>query len=323
MALRSVVHPAERALSTEGHGTKAIAAAFAANLGIAIAKFVGFAFTGSGSMLAEAVHSLADTGNQALLLFGSRRSQRAATPEHPFGYGRERYFYAFVVAIVLFTLGAGFAIYDGVEKVRHPHHLEGLWWAVGILGVAVVLESFSFRTALAEAGEQRRPGQSLRRFIREAKAPEIPVVLLEDFAALCGLCLALTAVVVAHVTGNPRWDGVGTIGIGALLGVVAAVLAVEMKSLLIGESASGPKQSLIADALVAHPSVLRLIHLRTEHLGPDELLVGAKLELSHSLTLPEVADVIDEVEVLVRERVPEARVIYLEPDVSRDTPVAG
>ncbi len=310
-------------MSTEGHGTKAILAAFAANLGIAVAKFVGFVFTGSGSMLAEGVHSLADTGNQGLLLFGGKRSQREATDEHPFGYGRERYFYAFVVAIVLFTLGAGFAIYDGISKLRHPHELEGLWWAVAILGVAVVLESFSFRTALRESRSQREPGQSLVQFIHRAKAPEIPVVLLEDFAALCGLCIALLAVILSHATGNPRWDALGTILIGVLLGLVAAVLAVEMKSLLIGESASGTQQDAIRAALVADDAVLRLIHVRTEHLGPEELLVGAKLEFRHDLTLPEVADAIDRVEVLVRADVPAARVLYIEPDISRDQPTAA
>jgi cation diffusion facilitator family transporter len=310
-------------VSTEGHGTKAILAAFAANLGIAVAKFVGFVFTGSGSMLAEGVHSLADTGNQGLLLFGGKRSQREATDEHPFGYGRERYFYAFVVAIVLFTLGAGFAIYDGISKWRHPHELEGLWWAVAILGVAVVLESFSFRTALRESRSQREPGQSLVQFIHRAKAPEIPVVLLEDFAALCGLCIALLAVILSHATGNPRWDALGTILIGVLLGLVAAVLAVEMKSLLIGESASGTQQDAIRAALVADDAVLRLIHVRTEHLGPEELLVGAKLEFRHDLTLPEVADAIDRVEVLVRADVPAARVLYIEPDISRDQPTAA
>ncbi len=310
-------------MSTEGHGTKAILAAFAANLGIAVAKFVGFVFTGSGSMLAEGVHSLADTGNQGLLLFGGKRSQREATDEHPFGYGRERYFYAFVVAIVLFTLGAGFAIYDGISKWRDPHELEGLWWAVAILGVAVVLESFSFRTALRESRSQREPGQSLVQFIHRAKAPEIPVVLLEDFAALCGLCIALLAVILSHATGNPRWDALGTVLIGVLLGLVAAVLAVEMKSLLIGESASGTQQDAIRAALVADDAVLRLIHVRTEHLGPEELLVGAKLEFRHDLTLPEVADAIDRVEVLVRADVPAARVLYIEPDISRDQPTAA
>jgi divalent metal cation (Fe/Co/Zn/Cd) transporter len=228
-----------------------------------------------------------------------------------------------VVAIVLFTLGAGFAIYDGISKWRHPHELEGLWWAVAILGVAVVLESFSFRTALRESRSQREPGQSLVQFIHRAKAPEIPVVLLEDFAALCGLCIALLAVILSHATGNPRWDALGTILIGVLLGLVAAVLAVEMKSLLIGESASGTQQDAIRAALVADDAVLRLIHVRTEHLGPEELLVGAKLEFRHDLTLPEVADAIDRVEVLVRADVPAARVLYIEPDISRDQPTVA
>lgn len=305
-------------MSSESHGTKAILAALIANLGIAIAKFVGFLFTGSGSLLAEAVHSLADTGNQGLLLLGGKRAKRAATPEHPFGFGRERYFWAFVVAIVLFTMGSMFALYDGVEKVRHPHELSGIWWAIGILGIAVVLEGFSFRTALREAKRARPADMSLWQYIRTSKSPEVPVVVLEDAAALLGLLFALLAVTTAHLTGEPRWDGAGTIAIGLLLGIVAAVLAVEMKSLLIGEAASPAQQQALHDALSADESVRRIIHLRTEHLGPDQLLVGAKLEFDHSLTFRELADAIDRVEALARAAVPAAQLLYLEPDVSRD-----
>lgn len=307
-------------MSSESHGTKAILAALVANLGIAIAKFVGFAFTGSGALLAEAVHSMADSGNQGLLLLGGHRAKRAATPEHPFGFGRERYFWAFVVAIVLFTMGSMFALYDGVEKVRHPHELSGLGWAVGILGVAIVLESFSFRTALIEARRVRPPGMSLWRYIRTSKSPEIPVVVLEDAAALLGLLFALAAVTTAHLTGEPRWDGVGTIAIGLLLGAVAAVLAIEMKSLLIGEAASETQQQALRDALSADDSVRRIIHLRTEHLGPEQLLVAAKLEFDHTLSFRELADAINRVEGLARAAVPAAQLLYLEPDVSRDVP---
>jgi cation diffusion facilitator family transporter len=301
-----------------GHGTKAIVAAFLANLGIAAAKFVGFAFTRSASMLAEGVHSAADTGNQLLLLFGGRRSRREADADHPFGYGRERYFWAFMVAIVLFTLGATFAIYDGIQKLKHPHTLEKAQWAYGILGVAVLLEGLSFRTALRESRKARPEGVGLWRFIRNAKAPEIPVVILEDLAALTGLLIALAAVVVSEATHNPRWDAYGTIAIGGLLGVVALVLASEMKSLLIGESASDHVQESIAAALEIEPAVMRLIHLRTQHLGPEELLVAAKVEFLHHLTLPEVAEAVDRVEANVRAQVPEAKVMYIEPDVARE-----
>lgn len=299
-------------------GTKAILAAFCANLGIAVAKFVGFLFTGSGSMLAESVHSVVDTGDQALLMLGGRRARKKADEQHPFGYGRERFFWAFMVAVVLFTLGGAFAIADGVEKILHPHELDRMWWAIGILAAAMVLEGLSFRTAVLEARKQRGPGMRLWRYIRNAKAPEVPVVLLEDFAALLGLVFAMAAVVVSHVTGNSRWDGYGTVAIGALLGAVAVVLATEMKSLLIGESASPNQREAIAAALDIEPAVVRVIHVRTEHLGPEELLVGAKVEFLHDLTLPEVAEAVNRVEANVRANVPEARVMYIEPDVSRD-----
>jgi cation diffusion facilitator family transporter len=299
-------------------GTKAIVAAFCANLGIAVAKFIGFLFTGSGSMLAESVHSVVDTGDQALLMLGGRRARKKADEQHPFGYGRERFFWAFMVAVVLFTLGGAFAVADGIDKLLHPHELERMWWAIGILGVAMVLEGLSFRTALLESRKQRREGVRLWRYIRNAKAPEVPVVLLEDAAALAGLVIAMAAVVVSHVTGDSHWDGYGTIAIGGLLGIVAVVLATEMKSLLIGESASANQREAIGAALHIEPAVVRVIHVRTEHLGPEELLVGAKVEFLHDLTLPEVAEAVNRVEANVRANVPEARVMYIEPDVSRD-----
>lgn len=305
-------------MSEHSHGTRAIIAAFLANLGIAIAKFVGFVFTGSGSMLAEGVHSVADTGNQMLLMIGGRKARKEADQEHPFGYGRERYFWAFMVAVVLFTLGAAFAIFDGIEKLRNPHELEQAVWAYAILGLAIVLEGFSFRTALAESRTGRASGIRLWRYIRNAKAPEVPVVLLEDTAALTGLVVALAAVITSQVTHDSKWDAFGTITIGVLLGIVAVVLATEMKSLLIGESASRSAQQAIRGALETEPAVVRLIHLRTEHLGPEELLVAAKVEFRHHLTLPEVADAVDRVEAHVRAAVPTAKVIYIEPDVSRD-----
>ena len=301
---------------TEG-SRKAILAAFAANLGIAILKFIAFVITGSAGLLAEAVHSLADTGNQALLFLGGRRARQEATPEHPFGYGRERYFWAFVVAVVLFTLGGAFAIYEGVEKLRHPHSPESLGWAVGVLVAAIVLESLSFRTAITEANHTRR-GQPWSRFIRRSKAPELPVVLLEDFGALVGLTFALAGVVLATVTDNARFDAVGSLAIGILLCAIAIVLAIEMKSLLIGESAGPQVEAAIAEAIETHPLVHKLIHMRTEHFGPDELLVGAKLEFDSTLSFEEVTRAIDDVERVVRERVPQAEFIYIEPDCFRE-----
>lgn len=295
---------------------KAIFAALAANAGIALAKLVGFLLTGAASMLAEAVHSLADTSNQALLLLGGNRARREANRAHPFGYGRERYFWAFVVALVLFLLGGVFAIVEGIDKLQHPHELESLPIAVGILLVAVVLEGFSLRTAIAEASLQRGD-DSWWKFIRHSKGPELPVVLLEDTGALLGLLMALLGVGMGAITDNARWDAVGSLGIGILLVLIAAVLVVEMKSLLIGESASPADIAAIERAIVETPCVLNLIHLRTEHLGPEELLVGVKVEMHHELTLPEVADQIDEIERHLRAAVPKARVIYIEPDVTR------
>ena len=295
---------------------RAIVAALVANLGIAIAKLVGFAITGAASMLAEAVHSIADTSNQALLLIGGRRARRAATVAHPFGYGRERYFWAFVVALVLFLLGGVFAVFEGIDKLRHPHDLESATVAIVILLVAIVLEAFSFRTAVVEASRERG-ALGWWAFIRHAKGPELPVVLLEDSGALIGLVLALFGVGLGAITDNARWDALGSLGIGILLVVIAAVLVVEMKSLLIGEGASTTDEATIRSTLESSPSIRRLIHLRTQHLGPDELLVGAKIELDHTLTLPEIAKYIDEAEQRVRTAVPKARVIYLEPDVAR------
>jgi cation diffusion facilitator family transporter len=295
---------------------RAIFAAFLANLGIAIAKFVGFLITGASSMLAESIHSVADTTNQGLLFHGGRQAARPATPEHPFGYGRDRYFWSFVVALVLFSVGGIFAIYEGVEKVRHPHDIDSPVVAFAILGVAVVLEVFSLRTAVKESNRVRG-SLGWVAFVRRSKSPELPVVLLEDLGALFGLLFALGGLTLAVTLDEPRWDGVGTLAIGALLITIAVILVVEMKSLLIGESASADQQRAILGALEETPGVRRLINMRTLHLGPDELLVAAKLELAEALTVREVADAIDAAEGRVRSAVPIARVIYLEPDLFR------
>ncbi len=304
-------------MSSSG-GAKAVIAAFLANVAVAIAKFVGFLFTGSSSMLAESIHSVADTGNQGLLMLGSKRAKREPTPEHPFGFGRERYFWSFIVAVVLFLLGGVFALFEGYEKIAHPHEIESAPIAIGILLVAMVAEGLSLRTALRESAADRH-GRSLPSYIRRTKSPEFPVVLLEDAAAITGLALALIAVTLSLVTGNARWDGVGTLGIGGLLVSVAVVLAIEMKSLLIGESASADVQHHITGAIEGDDQVDRVIHLRTEHLGPHELLVGAKVAFRPELDVPTVAAAIDRVESAVRESVPEARVLYIEPDLDRST----
>ena len=301
-----------------GNSNKAIIAALLANLGIAIAKFAGFLVTASSSLLAESIHSVADTGNQALLLLGGRRSRREATEDHPFGFGRERYFWAFVVALVLFSLGSLFAIFEGVEKLRHPHELESPAVAIVILVVAAVLEGLSFRTAVIES-RPLKGDLSWWQFIRRAKQPELPVVLLEDFGALTGLFIALVAVGLTIVTDNGMWDALGTLSIGALLGVIAFVLAQEMKSLLIGESATAYVRQKIEGAINASDHTVALIHIRTQHLGPDELLVGAKIDFGATPTGAELAEAIDAVEADSRAAVPAAKVIYLEPDIQRLT----
>lgn len=295
-------------------GTKAIIAALLANLGIAITKFIAFLFSGSSSMLAESVHSLADTGNQGLLLLGGRRSRKTADASHPFGYGRERYVYAFVVSIILFSVGGVFSIYEGIDKLQHPHELEVPWLPILVLSIAIVLESFSLRTAVRESNHVRGK-QGWISFIRHAKAPELPVVLLEDLAALLGLMFAFFGVGLTILTGDAMWDAIGTLAIGVLLIVVAIVLGIETKSLLVGEGASAEDAERIRDAINAHPAVGALIHMKTLYLGPDELLVAAKVAFASATKLVDVSRSIDAVEKSIREAVPVARVIYLEPDV--------
>lgn len=300
-------------MSAEG-GTRAIVAAFAANLGIALTKFIAWAFSGSSSMLAEGVHSVADSGNQLLLLLGGRQAKKKADKEHPFGYGRERYVYAFVVSIILFSVGGVFSLYEGVEKLTHPHPLENWWLPLLVLFIAIGLESFSLRTAVRESNPLRK-GMSWPQFIRRAKAPELPVVLLEDVAALTGLVFALIGVGLTIITGNGVWDGIGTVLIGLLLVAVAIVLGIETKSLLVGEGASDADTAAIERAILAGDEVERIIHMRTLYLGPDELLVGAKLAVASEQTMLEVSAAIDTIERRIRDAVPVARVIYIEPDV--------
>ena len=300
-------------MSSEG-STRAIIAALIANAGIAVAKFVGFLITGSSSMLAESVHSVADTSNQGLLLLGQRQSRREADPLHQFGYGRSRYFYSFVVAMVLFTLGSVFALYEGYHKISHPAELTSPIVAIAILVVAICLEGYSFRTAVKESRPLKGSG-SWWRFIRNSRNPELPVVLLEDSGALVGLLFALAGVGLTMLTGEPVWDGVGTIAIGVLLGVIAVVLMIEMHSLLIGEGATRDEDRAIRAALEQTDNIDRLIHLRTQYLGPEELLVGAKIALAPSTDLATVAATINAAEAAIRAAVPAAQVIYLEPDL--------
>jgi cation diffusion facilitator family transporter len=305
-------------------GNKAIVAALAANLGIAVTKFVAYLLTWSSSMLAESIHSVADSGNQALLLLGGKRAKREATPQHPFGYGRERYLYAFVVSIVLFSLGGLFALYEGYHKLSHPEPITRWQWVpVVVLVAAIAMESFSFRTAIVESNQVRGTA-SWAQFLRRAKAPELPVVLLEDFAALIGLVLALCGVGLTLITGDGVWDGLGTMAIGVLLVAVAVFLAVETKSLLIGEAATPDSVAAIERAIASTPGVDSVIHMRTLHLGPEELLVAAKIAVPADASAADIATAIDAAEERIRAAEPIARVIYLEPDLRRaPAPVAG
>ena len=296
---------------------KAIIAAFFANLGIAISKFVGFLITGSAGLAAESVHSFADTGNQGLLMLGAKRSAKGRDEEHPFGHERERYFWAFIVALVLFSMGGLFAMYEGISKMRHPHETENMPIAIGILVVAILLESYSLRTALKEVAHVKPPSMSHWKFVRTAKQPELPTVLLEDVAAEAGLFLALSGVLLSHFTHNPRWDAAGSIGIGVLLVVVAFVLGVEMKALLIGETATPENKAALTLALRSHPHVQEVVYLYTEHLGPDVLLVAAKVIFDHALPAADVSRSIDEAEVSMRTAVPIAKIIFIEPDIAR------
>ncbi|GAB3614563.1 cation diffusion facilitator family transporter [Humibacter ginsengisoli] len=296
--------------------TRAIVAALAANLGIALTKFIAWIFSGSSSMLAESVHSLADSCNQILLMVGGRRAKRSPDREHPFGHGRERYVYAFVVSIILFSVGGVFSVYEGIEKLLHPHPLEVWWLPLAVLVISMVLEGFSLRTGIRESRPHKGAGSWVR-FIRRAKAPELPVVLLEDVAALTGLTFALFGVGLTILTGDGVWDGIGTICIGALLVAVAVVLGIETKSLLVGEGASEADAAAIEHAILSGGETDRVIHLKTLYLGPEELLVAAKIAQPGGRRLEEVAASIDAIEERIRDAVPIAGVIYIEPDVLR------
>jgi cation diffusion facilitator family transporter len=302
-------------MSTEG-GLKAVVAALIANAGIAVSKFVAFAFTGSSSMLSEAIHSVADSGNQVLLLIGNKRARQPADAQHPFGYGRRRYVYGFIVAIVLFLVGGMFSLYEGIHKWQDPEPLNDWWIAVVVLLIAIGLEGYSFRTAFREANKSRGD-RSLLGFVRASRQPELPVILLEDAGALVGLMLALSGVSAAVITGDGRFDAVGAMGVGTLLIVIAIFLAIEMVEMLIGESALPEEVDAIRAALEDSDGVERVIHLRTMHVGPDELLVAAKIAIHHSDSGREIAADIDNAEKALRAAVPTARYIFLEPDLDR------
>jgi cation diffusion facilitator family transporter len=300
-------------MSTEG-GTKAVIAALLANSGIAVSKFVAFAITGSTSMLSEAIHSVADALNQVLLLIGGKRSKRVADDKYQFGYGRVRYVYGFMVAIVLFMVGGIYSLYEGWHKWNHPEPVNNHWIAIGVLTIAIILESLSFRTAILETNKVRGK-RSFAKFVRDARQPELPVILLEDFGALLGLVFAMFGVSFAVITGDGRWDGMGAMAIGTLLIIIAIILIREMSAMLVGEGALPEEYDAVKTALESAPLVERVIHLRTLHVGPDALLVGAKIAIKLCDTAQEIAQGIDEAERLLRLAVPSAQYVFLEPDL--------
>ena len=302
-------------MSTEG-GTKAVIAALMANSGIAVSKFVAFAITGSTSMLSEAIHSVADALNQVLLLIGGKRSKRVADDQYQFGYGRVRYVYGFMVAIVLFMVGGIYSLYEGWHKWNHPEPVNNHWIAIGVLTIAIILESFSLRTAVQETNKVRGK-RSFAKFVRDARQPELPVILLEDFGALLGLVFAMFGVSFAVITGDGRWDGMGAMAIGTLLIIIAVILIREMSAMLVGEGALPEEYDAVKAALASAPLVERVIHLRTLHVGPDALLVGAKIAIRRCDTAQEIAEGIDEAERLLRSAVPSAQYVFLEPDLDR------
>ena len=295
-----------------GGSSKAVLAALFGNFAIAVAKFVAFLLTGSSSMLAESMHSVADSGNQGLLLWGGKAARREADHRHQFGFARERYFWSFVVALVLFILGAGFSIYEGIEKIRHPHEIKNVWVALGVLAFGIVVEGFTFATAVRES-RPLKGDLSWWQFIRRSRNPELPVVLLEDLGAQVGLIFAFIAVSIAYWGNAPIWDGIGTLAIGILLFVIAIVLIVEMRSLLLGEGADPEDMAKIRAAIEGAPQVERLIHIRTQHLGPEDLLVAAKVDFVDGLPTEKLAEAINGVERCVRAEVPYARPMYIEP----------
>ena len=302
-------------MSTEG-GTKAVIAALFANSGIAVSKFVAFVITGSTSMLSEAIHSVADALNQVLLLIGGKRSKRVADDKYQFGYGRVRYVYGFMVAIVLFMVGGIYSLYEGWHKWNHPEPVDNHWIAIGVLTIAIILESLSFRTAILETNKVRGK-RSFAKFVRDSRQPELPVILLEDFGALLGLVFALFGVSFAVITGDGRWDGMGAMAIGTLLIIIAIILIREMSAMLVGEGALPEEYDAVKAALESAPLVERVINLRTLHVGPDALLVGAKIAIRRCDTAQDIAQGIDEAERLLRLAVPSAQYVFLEPDLDR------
>ena len=298
-----------------GDSTRAILFALGANFAIAVAKGVAAFITGSSAMLAETVHSLADCGNQGLLLLGMRQAKRASSPEYPLGHGKAIYFWSFLVAVMLFTVGGMFSLYEGIHKLQHPEPLKQWYWAAGVLVFGIVAEGISMRACLQEVNKSRGD-RGLWQWFRESRQSELVVIFGEDLAALLGLFFALVAVLLAVATGNPVWDAVGTIVIGVLLIVIAVLVAVEVKAMLIGQSIDPLREGEIREFIQSRPEVTRVISLISLQLG-NEAMVAVQAQMRESQDAPTLAAQIDAVEQAMKARFPEVRWSFFEPDLSR------
>ena len=299
-----------------GDSKRAILFALGANFALAVAKGVAAFVTGSSAMLAETVHSLADCANQGLLLLGLKQARRPPSPEYPLGYGKAIYFWSFLVAVMLFTVGGMFSLYEGIHKLQSPEPLEQWWWAAGVLVFGIVAESISMRACLQEVNKSRGD-RGLWQWFRESRQAELVVIFGEDAAALFGLVFALIAILIAVVTGNPVWDAVGTIAIGVLLIVVAVFVAIEVKALLIGQSIDPARQKEMLAFLEGRPEVVRIINLLTLQLGTDAL-VSVHAQMRESDDAQVLAAQIDNVERDLKQAFPEVRFSFFEPDIEAD-----
>ena len=297
-------------MSGQGDSNRAILFALGANFVIFATKGVAAFITGSSAMLAETVHSLADCGNQLLLLLGMRQARMDPTPEYPLGYGKAIYFWSFLVALMLFSVGGMFSVYEGIHKLQHPEPIKHWYWAAGVLVIGIIAESISMRACLAEVAKARG-SRSLARWFRESRQAELVVIFGEDLAALLGLVFALVAIGLAVITGNPLWDAIGTLAIGILLIVVAVFVAIEVKAMLIGQSADPNVNAAIKNFLEQRPDVARVFSLITLQLGND-LMVAVKAQLSQTSAAKE--DVINTIERELKNQFPQVKWSFFEPD---------
>ena len=308
-------------MASSGNSTRAILFALGANFAIAIAKGVAAAVTGSGAMLAETVHSLADCGNQLLLLLGMKQSRQPPSPEYPLGQGRAIYFWSFLVAVMLFTVGGVFSLYEGLHKLQHPEPIRQWWWAAGVLVFGMIVEGISLRACIQEINKGR-DGRSLWRWFRDSRQSELLVIFGEDMAAMVGLAMALAAILLTVATGNPMWDAVGTLGIGVLLVVVAVLVAIEVKAMLIGQGIEPKQQIRMRKFLDDRPEVERVINLITMQMG-DDALVSVQAVMTEQQDAMVLTRQITAVERALKEQFPEVRWSFFEPESRAHADASG